>query len=189
LRIEIGSKESAWAKETFSTLSGNQRVRWIGLNPGAAYGPAKCWPRERFAALAKELVNRVDDVHVIVFGTDKEFDTAQVICTPLGNRGHNLAGKTRLGEVMALISQLDLLVTNDSGLMHVGAALDIPLVAIFGSTNPLTTGPWSDKSVVVRKELPCSPCLARQCKSDFRCMKEIEVEEVLEECLLIMEKV
>ena len=82
---------------------------------------------------------------------------------------------------MAMIGSCDSFVTNDSGLMHVGAALQVKLVAIFGSTNPVTTGPFSDNSVVIRKELSCSPCLKPQCKKEFECMMKISVDEVFQE--------
>lgn len=153
----------------------------IGFNPGAAYGPAKCWPSGRFAALGEALVRRYA-CHILVFGTEREADEARAICEGLGSYGHNLAGRTSLAEAMALIRRLSLLVTNDSGLMHVGAGLDVPLVAIFGSTNPVTTGPWSSRSLVVRHTLPCSPCLRRSCPTDFRCMESIGVDEILEAC-------
>ena len=79
---------------------------------------------------------------------------------------------------MALIAECDAFVTNDSGLMHVGAAVQTPLVAIFGSTDHIATGPYSKKAVVVRKEMACQPCLKPECTSDFRCMMDIEVEDV-----------
>jgi heptosyltransferase-2 len=90
----------------------------------------------------------------------------------------DLAGTTTLAEAMALIGQCDAFVTNDSGLMHVAAAQKTPLVAIFGSTDPVATGPFSDRAIVVRKELACQPCLRTHCRSDFRCMTEIGVDEV-----------
>ncbi len=155
----------------------------VGLNPGAAYGPAKCWPTERYADLGLRLQEALGSCHVFVLGTAKEEGIGDEICRPLGEFGHNLAGKTSLEEVMGLIAHLDLLVTNDSGLMHVGAALGTRLVAIFGSTNPITTGPWSRKAKVVRHDLPCSPCLRRDCPEDFMCMRGIEVQEVLDACL------
>ncbi len=157
----------------------------VGLNPGAAYGPAKCWPADKYAALALEL-ERALDCHILVFGTEKEKATGEKICESLGGRAYNLAGKTSLEQVMGLIARLNLLVTNDSGLMHVGAALGTKLVAIFGSTNPVTTGPWSQNALVVRHELSCSPCLKRDCSRDFRCMKEIQVKEVFDACLKII---
>ncbi len=160
-----------------------QGTMLIGLNPGAAYGPAKCWPADRFSALGRALMERLNGCHILVFGTDRDRPLAGDICAPLGKRGHNLAGKTDLAEAMGLISMLNLFVTNDSGLMHIGAALDVPMVAIFGSTDPVRTGPWSDNSRVVRHELPCSPCLKRTCPRDFKCMLGIGVDEVLDACL------
>jgi len=155
----------------------------IGFNPGAAYGPAKCWPAERFAALGGELLERYPGARILVLGTRNELAVAAEICRPLGGRCCNLAGRTSLGEVMGVIARLDLLVTNDSGLMHVGAALGKPLVAIFGSTNPLTTGPWSERGTVIRHALPCSPCLKRTCPEDFSCMLGIGAEEVFQACV------
>lgn len=151
----------------------------IGFNPGAAYGPAKCWPVEKFRILAKKIFLHMPGSRILIFGTDKEKAVGVRICEGMEDRCVNLTGKTTLSEVIALIKRLDLLVTNDSGLMHVGAGLGTPLVAIFGSTNPVTTGPWSDKSAVVRIPMECSPCLERRCpKSSFDCMNNISVEMV-----------
>jgi len=183
LFLEVPAQGNSGARQILTQMGLDQGVLLIGFNPGAAYGPAKCWPVERFVSLGKALVEHFKDCHILVFGTNKEVTVAEDICDPLGKKGHNLAGRTSLAEAMGLISRLDLLVTNDSGLMHVGAALGIPLVAIFGSTNPVTTGPWSTNSVIVRHELPCSPCLKRNCPKDFRCLLGIEVEEVLQACL------
>ncbi|NDY41631.1 lipopolysaccharide heptosyltransferase II [Dissulfurirhabdus thermomarina] len=159
----------------------------IGFNPGAAYGPAKCWPVERFAELGRRLLAETG-AHLLVFGTARERPQAEAICGAVGPRAHDLAGATSLAEAMALVGRLRLFVTNDSGLMHVGAALDVPLVAIFGSTNPVTTGPWSIRSTVIRHELPCSPCLRRSCPGGFECMKGIGVDEVLAACRRRLER-
>ncbi|MDL1959231.1 MAG: lipopolysaccharide heptosyltransferase II [Deltaproteobacteria bacterium] len=183
LFLEVPSQGESGARQILTQMGLDQGVLLIGFNPGAAYGPAKCWPVERFVSLGKALVERFKDCHILVLGTNKEASVAEEICGPLSKRGHNLAGRTSLAEAMGLISRLDLLVTNDSGLMHVGAALGVPLVAIFGSTNPVTTGPWSANSVIIRHELPCSPCLKRSCPTDFRCLLGIKVEEVLQACL------
>ena len=159
----------------------------IGFNPGAAFGPAKCWPVEKFTELGRMLVEHISSrgrkVWIVVLGTDREKIIGDKICAPLGNTALNLAGRTDLPQVMALIEQMDLLVTNDSGLMHVGAALGRPLVALFGSTNPVTTGPWSNKSVIVSNEMECAPCLKRECPSDFMCMKGLEATQVLDACM------
>lgn len=183
LSLKVPAQGESGAERILEELGLSQGVMLTGFNPGAAYGPAKCWPAERFSSLGNALIERFDRCHILVFGTEKEESVAAEICTPFGKRGHNLAGKTSLVEAMGLISRLDLLVTNDSGLMHVGAALDVPLVAIFGSTNPVTTGPFSTNSMVVRHELPCSPCLKRSCPTDFGCMLGIGVEEVFQACL------
>ena len=183
LFLKVPAQGESGARQILAQMGLGQGALLIGFNPGAAYGPAKCWPVERFISLGKALVERFKDCHILVFGTNKEESVAEDICGPIGERGRNLAGKTSLAEAMGLISRLDLLVTNDSGLMHTGAALGVPLVAIFGSTNPVTTGPWSANSVIVRHELPCSPCLKRSCPTDFKCLLGIEVEEVLQACL------
>ena len=90
----------------------------------------------------------------------------------------NLAGKTTLREAIYLISQCRLFISNDSGLMHIAGALNIPTIALFGSTNPVTTAPAGNKSIIVRQEVSCSPCLKETCPTDFRCMKMISVEDV-----------
>ncbi|MBW1965063.1 MAG: lipopolysaccharide heptosyltransferase II [Deltaproteobacteria bacterium] len=183
LFLKVPAQGESGVRQILTQMGLNQGSLLVGFNPGAAYGPAKCWPVERFVSLGKALTERFKDCHILVFGTNKEKSVAEDICGPIGEMGRNLAGKTSLAEVMGLISNLDLLVTNDSGLMHIGAALGVPLVAIFGSTNPVTTGPWSNNSIIIRHELPCSPCLKRSCPTDFSCMLGIEVEEVLQACL------
>jgi heptosyltransferase-2 len=183
LFLKVPVQAESRVKQILTQVDLDQGAFLIGFNPGAAYGPAKCWPVKRFAYLGKALVKRFKDCHILVFGTSKEKAVAEDICATIGKMGHNLAGKTSLAEAMGLISKLDLLVTNDSGLMHIGAALGIPLVAIFGSTNPVTTGPWSNNNIIIRHELPCSPCLKRHCPKNFSCLLGIEVEEVLHACL------
>jgi heptosyltransferase-2 len=149
----------------------------IGFNPGAAYGPAKCWPVERYGKLAALLAEDLNAV-IPVFGTAADAATAGVIQSFAPKNVIDLAGNTSLAEAMALIGVCDAFVTNDSGLMHVAAAQDTPLVAIFGSTDPIATGPFSKRAVVIQKKLDCQPCFKTHCKTDFQCMKSIEVEEV-----------
>jgi len=148
----------------------------IGLNPGAAYGPAKRWPAERYGALAKRLVDTFGGT-VLVFGTEADRVAAATIEQEVGHI-EDLTGKTSLARAMALIGCCDVFITNDSGLMHVAAAQDTPLVAIFGSTDAVATGPFSERATVVRKPLDCSPCLKPQCKTGFQCMLQIEVDDV-----------
>jgi heptosyltransferase-2 len=148
----------------------------IGVNPGAAYGSAKCWPKERFRALAKHLL---EDPRILLlfFGDRTAASLIEEITRGLPNRVINMAGRTNLRELVALISACDLFLTNDSGPMHVAAALKVPLLALFGSTSDVMTGPYKEGRVI-HKHVACSPCYLRECPLDFRCMKEIEVAEV-----------
>ena len=150
----------------------------IGINPGATYGPAKQWPLDRYAHLADN-IQAFTKSRVIIFGGPNDKDLGEKISQEMQHRPIDLSGKTSLGEAMALIERCDLFITNDSGLMHVAAALDVPLVAVFGSTNSVTTGPLSQNSRIVQVPLECSPCLRPECpKGHLNCMEQISVEIV-----------
>ncbi len=151
---------------------------WVGLSPGAAYGPAKRWPPERFAALGRELVKEFG-ARLVLLGGREEAPVAQKVKESLGLPVLNLVGKTDLRQALAVLSRLKLLITNDSGLMHAAAALQVPLVALFGSTDPTATGPFTDQAAILRHPLPCSPCLQRTCDLGYACLTAIKVEEVL----------
>ncbi len=150
----------------------------IGINPGAAYGSAKCWPKERFRLVTETLITD-PRARIIYFGDLNGKPLVDEICARLSPRVVNLAGKTSLRELMAHISLLNLLVTNDSGPMHLASALGVPTVSLFGSTNPYKTGPWAFGHILYRK-VACSPCYLRKCPIDFRCMYEITPKMVLE---------
>jgi len=151
----------------------------IGLAPGATYGPAKRWFPERFAAVGDRMVENLS-AQVILFGSSKDRESTDLVQQHANHRFINLAGKTNLKEAIAVISRCSLFISNDSGLMHVAGALNIPTVAIFGSTNPVTTSPVGDRSLVIYKGASCSPCLKKTCPTDFKCMDMIGVEEVYE---------
>lgn len=152
----------------------------IGMNPGAAYGSAKCWLPDRFKKLSQQLLDH-SKLKLIFFGDQLGTPLVQDICHHLPvDRVINLAGKTTLRELMAFIQACHLFVTNDSGPMHVASALGIPLIALFGSTSDVATGPYKG-GCVIHKHVPCSPCYRRECPIDFRCMTRIEVKEVYEE--------
>ncbi len=186
LVLHVSRAADRWMKELCNDRGIRRHDIVIGFNPGAAFGPAKCWPAEHFATLGKMLMSAPElgawKVWIVVLGTEKEEKTGESICSGIGKNALNLCGRTDLSQVMAAIERLDLLVTNDSGLMHVGAALDRPLVALFGSTNPVTTGPWSNKSRIVQNRVACAPCLRRTCPSNFECMQGITPEQVFEAC-------
>jgi heptosyltransferase-2 len=149
----------------------------IGLAPGAAYGPAKKWFPERFAAVVDRLIDDTG-AQAILFGSSGDKESAAEVRKNAHHPLIDIAGRTNLREAIALISRCDLFISNDSGLMHVAGALGIPTVAIFGSTNPMTTSPVGEASVVIHRDVPCSPCLKPICPTDFSCMDLIGVDEV-----------
>jgi heptosyltransferase-2 len=155
----------------------------FGLNPGAAYGPAKRWPVEKFIAAAREIQKRTHCAWILFGGKDDAEITNQIQSAPgSGPAIHNLAGKTSLRELMVLLNFCRVFITNDSGPMHVAAALGIPVVAIFGSTSPELTGPVSSGDLrhsILASDAPCSPCFLRECPIDFRCMNGIDVDRVV----------
>ncbi len=151
----------------------------IGICPGAAYGSAKRWLPERFAKVADELVSRYQ-TRIVILGSASEGDVATEVARTMKHTPVDLTGKTTLGELMAVLERCMLLITNDSGPMHLAAALDVPQVSIFGSTSPTATGPRSNAAQVIHNPVSCSPCFLRECPIDFRCMTGIGVEAVLQ---------
>lgn len=152
----------------------------VGLCPQAAYGPAKQWPWERFRSLAIELL--ACGYGVVVFADSSGRELGAKITQGLDPKCClDMSAKTSMDEFMALMQACDLLVTNDSGPMHLATALDKPLIAIFGSTDEKVTGPYSEKARVIHRHVRCSPCFKRVCPIDFRCMMQIEVSQVLKE--------
>ena len=150
----------------------------LGLAPGAAYGPAKQWPQENFAKAARIILEKIPGA-VFIFGSQSEAGVARGVKELLNVPAYDLTGSTNLAEAAALIKRCRLFLTNDSGLMHVGAAVGTPLVAIFGSTNPITTSPYTKKARVIRHAVDCAPCLKRECMQPRHlCMELVTPEEV-----------
>ncbi len=151
------------------------------LNPGAAFGSAKRWFPDRYAELADRLIDECG-AQVAVVGSNSERAIAEQVRGSMrrGDRLHLLSGKTSLAALAGVIACCDCFVSNDSGPMHLAAALGIPQVAIFGSTDEVATGPFSPKARVLHKHVECSPCLLRECPIDQRCFDRISVEEVFE---------
>lgn len=160
---------------------------FLGLCPGAEYGPAKRWLPERFAEAAKMIAEQ-RDVQWMLFGTKKDAAIGAEICKVLGDRCTNRIGQTTIEQLIDELRECRLLLTNDTGTMHLASLLGLPVVAIFGSTEPRLTGPLGDGHIVLRHQVECSPCFLRECPIDFRCMKEVSVEEVVEAALSILRK-
>ncbi len=152
----------------------------IGLSPGAIFGPAKRWPPERFAVIGDWAIERWE-AKVVLMGSPSEKEICEYVAQTMKNKSLDLCGQTTLGEAMAVTKRCNLFVTNDSGLMHVAAALDVPTVAIFGSTDPIATGPRNQKARVVHHDLDCTPCLKRECPTHYNCMLSITPDEVWKE--------
>ncbi len=169
-----------------------KKNRWplVLLNPGAAYGAAKCWPPERFGEVAAILEHRRKAAWAVV-GSSAEVALAEWVIKAAQQRGAQgpslmLAGKTTLRELLGLMSLADLFISNDSGTMHLANALRLPVVAIFGPTDPRVTRPFHQPYAVFHKRVVCWPCYYRQCPYDHRCMKAISPEEVVEACLALL---
>lgn len=177
-KLYLLPQERAAIKESLRNQGVSDDSLLVGINPGAAFGSAKCWLPERFQEVSKELL-KDPKVWILLFGDAKGRELTDKIASDLGPRVLNLAGKTNLRELMAYIAELNVLLTNDSGPMHIASALETPLVALFGSTNDTKTGPVN-KSLVIHKHVECSPCYKRECPIDFRCMTRIHSDEVVE---------
>ena len=159
--------------------------RWIGVSPGAAYGGAKRWAPERFAEAAAALASELD-AGIAVFGSKAEAELCGWIADRAGPQAHNLAGTTSLAEFIDLAATCTVYLTNDSGPMHVAAALGIPTVPVFGATDHIATGPVAELARVVREPVDCSPCLLRECPIDHRCMERVTSSKVVDEALSLL---
>ena len=150
----------------------------IGLVPGAEYGPTKRWFPERFAEVIRA-VSASRDCEWVLFGVQKDAPLGEEILRNFTGPHRNLIGQTSLAELIAELRACDLLLTNDTGTMHLAAFLGVPTVSLFASTEPALTGPLGEHHRVIRHHVSCSPCFLRECPLDLRCMKAIEPAEVI----------
>ena len=150
----------------------------VALIPGAAYGPAKCWPLEYFVRLTSDLV--AAGASVWILGSESERDVGESIKQQSGDQAINLCGATRLEDTVDLLSRAQAAVTNDSGLMHVAAAAGTHVVALYGSTSPSFTPPLTRRKTIFYLQLDCSPCFQRECPLEhLRCLRDIDPAVVL----------
>lgn len=150
----------------------------LAISAGAEFGPSKRWPVEYFAAVANQKITEGWDVWL--FGSPKDKPITDKIMELTKDQCENIAGRTELSETIALLSLVSGLITNDSGLMHIAAALNKPLIAIYGSTSPAFTPPLSTQATILKLNLVCQPCFARDCPlKHHRCMLDLKPEQVL----------
>ncbi len=152
----------------------------VGLNPGAMFGGAKKWPPDRFAKIGDMAVENWR-AKVVILGTRSEMEVCDTLARSMKQNVLNLCGKTTLAEVIGVIGKCNFFVTNDSGLMHISAALGVPTLAIFGPTDHVATGPRGARTKIVKHDIECAPCLKQECLTDHHCMLSIEAEEVWDE--------
>jgi heptosyltransferase-2 len=168
-----------------------QREGWdgrsplIGVHPGASGSRAKIWSGSRFGEAAAKL-SAAMGARVVLLGGPSESALAVEVEASLEGSALRLQGKTSLGELIGVLSELSLFLANDSGPMHLAAALGVPTIAIFGPTDPTETGPLGPRAKFVREPVDCSPCLYRDCPIDHRCMERIAVSRVYEEAMSLV---
>jgi heptosyltransferase-2 len=157
----------------------------VALCPGSTNSRAKRWPAESFAALA-DLLAEEAGARVILVGSGEEAEVSAAVAVAARHRPLDLTGKTSLAESAALLAVCDLLVTNDTGPAHLADAVGCPVVVIFGPTDPVTTRPFSESAVVVRRPPDCAPCMLRDCPIDHRCMTAVSPRDVFAEAARLL---
>ena len=172
------SEEKRRSADEFLCESGvRQGALRIAIGAGASYGSAKCWPPPRFAEVANQLQSEAD-ADVILFGTAAEASVSTAISAEMRRPPIDLTGKTAIADLPALLSQCHLFIGNDSGAMHVAAAVGLPVIAVFGPTDPEGTAPVTPRCSIVQQKPYCSPCFLRSCPTDHRCMTAITANMV-----------
>ena len=169
IRLPLAESEQRWAAKQLQEVGLGGRRFLVGISPGAAFGGAKRWITNRYAELADRLIEAVG-ANVLIFGSRADRPVAEAMAQAMEHTSVMVAGKTSLREFLALMSKCHLVITNDSGSMHLAAALGLPLLAIFGSTNERATGPLGRSARIAKNPVECSPCGLRECPIDFRCM-------------------
>lgn len=193
-KIEIPMEETIEAKRKFKIKNSEKPL--IGIIPGAEYGPAKRWLRERFAQTAIAL-HKKTGCEICVFGAKADrlicLEISSLIRSGVGNSAvvENLAGQTTLRELCAALKLCDVVISNDTGPMHIAAAVGTRVIAIFGSTSPELTAPGlpgSTRHIIISSNQKCSPCFLSNCPIDFRCMRSITVDSVVEAALKMLQE-
>jgi heptosyltransferase-2 len=179
LRLSSSEAAAVKADDLLKSMGAAPSRPLVAIHPGAFFGSAKRWFPDRYAALADRLIGDLG-AEVLILGSADDAPLAEQIRARMKHLPRLLAGATEVAELMALIRRCRLFITNDSGPMHLAAALGAPQIALFGSTDERATGPFSEHARVIHKHVECSPCLLRECPSDLRCFSRIEVDEVFD---------
>lgn len=175
-RLELSATDVATAMDDLGLDQPQSKL--LILCPGAEYGPAKCWPQDYYGELARRMIGQ--GWSVWLFGSDKDREACSGVDAVTEGRCVNLSGRTSLAQAVDLMSVADAVVSNDSGLMHVAAALDRPLVAIYGSSDPGFTPPLNPHHRILHLGLDCGPCFKRECpEGDLKCLQGISVDMVI----------
>lgn len=177
ISLQLSDSARRHAAETLIEAGARPSARRVAIAAGASYGSAKCWPPERFAEWANRFLAQID-ADVILCGTSSEAPVSDAIIANMHRKPINLTGKTAIAELPALFSQCHLFLGNDSGAMHVAAAVGLPVIAVFGPTDPLGTAPVTPRCTIVQDKPYCSPCFLRRCPTDHRCMKSVTPDMV-----------
>ena len=176
--IQISENRKVEATDLLHAHGVREDAPVVAICPGSINSRAKRWPAEAYASLADRLID--SNRQVLLIGSKDEADVSQDVTSRMRNRPVVLTGKTSLDQITAVLSAVDLIVTNDTGPAHIGAALGRPTIVIFGPTNPLTTRPFSPVAEILMHPPDCAPCMLRDCPIDHRCMTAITVDEVFE---------
>ena len=182
---ECGAETSNIEFPKLDQTSNIEHQTLIGLCPGAEYGPAKRWLPERFAEAATKISTQ-SSAQWILLGTKNDAAIGEQIAAAIGDHCVNRIGQTTLDQLIDELRRCSLLLTNDTGTMHLAALLGVPVVAVFGSTEPRLTGPLGNGHIILRHHVECSPCFLRECPIDFRCMKAISADEVADAVLSML---
>jgi len=177
VRLLISDAARTAAESALRTAGARENAWRCAIAPGASYGAAKCWPPERFALLADRLISECG-ADVIFFGTPNEKEIAARIRSTMKSRAISLVGETTMRDLAALFASCSAFIGNDSGAMHVAAAAGLPVIGIFGSTDPEGTAPVTEQFTLIREAVSCSPCFLRRCPVDHRCMTRITVDSM-----------
>lgn len=178
-RLVVSAEEKEWAENWLREQGVTAASPLLAVSPTAAYGSAKAWPPDRFREVVRRWLQNRPGAAVLLLGGQAEREKIAAIAKGLPANVLNLAGRLDLRRSIAVLSRCRLFVGNDSGLMHVAAALSVPLVAVFGPTEPGGTAPLADHFRLVYHGAECAPCRRRECPSDHRCMTAVSVNEVL----------